>query len=79
MTKQCIVCKKNVELITDEDKRGVFFNIIQATTIHLERNGDKSSKRQSTSYLCEKCLDKATVHWSQLIHHLWIDGVIHFE
>ena len=79
MTKQCIACRKNVELAKDEETGMTFFHIMQATTIKIDDEGSKSAKHQSTSYLCQMCLEGETVKWSQLIHHLWGEREIHLE
>lgn len=79
MTKQCIACKKNVELAKDEETGQTFFHIVQATTIKIDDEGSKSAKTQSTSYLCQMCLENENVKWSQLIHHLWAEREIQIE
>ena len=79
MTKYCTACGRNVELVKDELTGNAYFNIVQATTIKIREHGGKSAKRQSTTYLCQECLETGRIKWSQLIQYLWVDGVIKLE
>ena len=79
MTKKCISCDRSVEFLKDEETGQTFFHIVQATTIKINDEGEKSAKTQSTSYLCQMCLESENVKWSKLIHYLWAEREIHFE
>ena len=53
MTKHCIICGVDVEAPT---KRGIEFDIIQATSIMRVLDGAQEHiKRQQTSYICSTC------------------------
>ena len=75
LVKQCISCKVDVEKVPRENDGYAFFNIVQATTVMITSYGNKSAKRQSTSYVCDACIASQRIEWHQLIHTTWTDEI----
>ena len=75
LVKHCICCNVDVEKIPDSRDGYVFFNIVQATTIMIVSNGNKTAKRQSTSYVCDECISRERIGWNHLIKTTWADEI----